>query len=270
MSNTENNNVEPTEYNPGSNPWRIAKGTVCRGREEDGTLEIAKSVQGELLWSTISEGFNKESGEPYRYVKCALKTKSGTEIVHVNTTSKTASAGLAGSLALVKKGDHLAISARLGSKKIGTGSKSSYPTYCNVAVWNGTGWVEARPEFNPDFEDCIHGIQSCDHYRAPDDGVDDDDAWESLCAWADKKGWLSGEHTEAAYFEVMNTVLKAMKEPLIPLTDDGKPRFPKESVEKVFFESMKDKKEMPKAIAALDVFADDHASDSVGDVLSAL
>jgi hypothetical protein len=115
-----------------SNPWRIAKGKLFRGREEEGTLEERASITGRICEMQFNSGMS-ESGEVYQYAAVILESADeGKFKVHASLKSKVSASTFMEGLCQCKAGDDITISPNLGKPKPGY----SAPTYANVTRFN--------------------------------------------------------------------------------------------------------------------------------------
>lgn len=125
-----------------SNPWRIVKGELHRGREADETLETRKTITGRIRAMQFNSGTG-DDGKVYQYAAVVLESADeGMAKVHTSLTSKVSASTLMEGLCQCKIGDDITISPNLGTAKNGM----SAPTYTNVSRYNeATGtWQKCK------------------------------------------------------------------------------------------------------------------------------
>lgn len=205
-------------------PWRIAKGQILRGREEDGTLESIDNLEGDLLWTTIHEGIG-DDGSEYQYVKACLRLRDGSEErIHTSTTSKSATATFVSALLQCQPGDFISITARLGSKEVGVGSKKSKPTYVNIQKWDGKSWVKIATPYSEDYDGLVQSLRDAPHYKEiekdSDNGGDAEGGFAEFYALCDEKQWPEPKGgNEPEYCQMIEKLLK-LKAGSLPVLSD--------------------------------------------------
>jgi hypothetical protein len=134
-----------------TNPWRISKGKLFRGRPSDGTEEEREFITGRIVEMQYNSG-TSDDGKVYQYAAVILENADdGRFKVHVNTSSKTSSATFMEALCQCTKGDDITITPKLGDPKPGY----SAPTFANISRmdYNTGKWVRCKAAERRDYDD---------------------------------------------------------------------------------------------------------------------
>lgn len=129
-----NNTIPSADDVKGGNSrpnYRFSNGQLCCGREEDGSLQVAKLIVGELRRVGIHRGV-LDTGEDYGKLEIDIETSEG--IVHVGANlgkghASVSSITFGEGLLAVEKDELIAIDAGRSKEKNRFGS---YTTYANV------------------------------------------------------------------------------------------------------------------------------------------
>ncbi len=196
--------------------WRIANGTICRGREDDGTLETKTQLVGRIARIGVHSG-EADDGRPYSQLECELQTSKGLESVHTNLSSMTSSLTFAEALLLTSKDQVVAIEARAASKKNRYGS---YSTYANLyAVGADLKTTPLRPARNEgDMEvrlkEALKALEKHPNWGARPKRTTEDEEAEAYTPFDDfrnraiAKGWPDPVKAAPGYLTIAKAICK--------------------------------------------------------------
>lgn len=197
--------------------WRIAGGAICRGREEDGTLERRPQIVGSIRRIGVHEG-ETDDGRAYSQLECELQTAKGLESVHTNLSSMTSSLTFAEGLLMTTRDQVVAIEARSASKKNRYGS---YSTYANLfAVGADLKTTPLRPVRNDgDMEvrlkEALKALEKHPNWGARPKRTTEDEEAEAYTPFDDfqsvvkQKGWPDPlGKAKDAYLGIARTIAK--------------------------------------------------------------
>lgn len=241
--------------------WRCANGKVCRGSEDEGTLETREKLTGRLRRVGIHEGhFTRDGKEKRVYqIEADIETANGMERIKASLCNlkgedapSGVAIGLAWGLLQIAKDELMVITATQGTKKNEFGS---YSTFCNVFTLKPGSTtateVPRRQRSEEPMEDTLAGLlaEIKTHPAYADRPVNESDDAEgnaqthlsALCKECEAKQWPTPEQAPAEWLGMMAAVSKQpVKGSLAEISDDlwGQVRL-----------TLKDKVDAPKALA---------------------
>jgi len=195
-----------------TNPWRISKGKLFRGRPSDDTEEVREFITGRIVEMQYNSG-TSDDGKVYQYAAVILENADdGRFKVHVNTSSKTSSATFMEALCQCTKGDDITITPKLGDPKPGY----SAPTFANISRmdYNTGKWVRCKAAERRDYDDWYEEFLNhpCLVVRNKDEAADTakdpfadtpGDNWDSFSNYVCERQWPAVE----IYGEAWSAVL---------------------------------------------------------------
>lgn len=212
----------PSSVETGTKTWRISDGSICTGRESEGTLETREAIVGYLRRVGIHEGVT-QTGDEYAKLEAEIETNEG--MVSVSTPLKNATSGkptysscisFAEGLIDCAKGELIQIKAGQ-SKQLNKYGKHS--TYANVhhIVQQPSGkftaqqtkkfpWVGDMPEYGDELLNAlIEQVKKHDAYadrpkRA--NAEDETDSWDAFQSALENAGWPSVPEAKAEYLKI--------------------------------------------------------------------
>lgn len=221
MSNTTQLPEKVQTYN-GPTSYRIAAGKICRGREQDNTLEVKPAILGYLRRVGVYSG-TTQGGDSYTFLEADLDTRDGLVSVHTNVDSIVSSATFARGLMECVKDQLIQIEANQSSKANKHGTFSTYVNLFKVdpVTFKST---PVKPEKDDrDLESLLTEIQSHSAYkdRAPKEGSPDHvSEWEAFDAALKKRGWPTTSGPSQVYLEMCEKTAKRKFETLGHVDDE--------------------------------------------------
>lgn len=207
-----------------SNNWRIANGTICKGRELDGSLESTDKLVGYVIRVGVHNGVT-DDGEAYRKVECDLRTKNGIE--HIGCSTKSLSSSISFALGLLQIGPNDLVAITAGqSKKLNKFGK--YTTYANwfkvdPATLRSTEIKHERSDENMEsrLERILAELQNHPLYAARPQREEDGPTHKSeFLKEIDGKGWPNFMDFPGPWLEMISAALGKKFKSLDEVDDD--------------------------------------------------